>query len=376
VTIEIRQHTPGEDLTDFIKVPHRVYADDPNWVAPLDFMIREQLTPGKNPFFEHAQVALFTARKRGELVGRISAQIDHEQLKRWQDGLGFFGFCDTIDDPEVGRALMSSVEHWLRERGMSHVRGPMSLSINEELGTLVEGFDSSPMLMMAHHRPYQGAIIEAAGLEKVKDLFAFRYDVQDLPPRAQKAYQEIGALPEVKLRTVDRKNFDAELKMVLEIQDDAWRHNWGHVSLTEGEIKSAVDTLKLIIEDELAIFAEIDGKPAGMAIALPNLNEAIKGLDGKLVPFGWAKLLWRLKVRRPKTARLVLLGIKAEYRSVRRYGALALALVAEIQRRGRAIGVEWGELSWTLEDNAPVNLLIRSVRGKVYRRYRLYQKAL
>lgn len=376
MTIEIRQHVPGADLNDFMRVPFGVYASDPRWVPPLDLMVRDQLTPGKNPFFEHAQVALFTARKAGRLVGRISAQIDAEHQRRWNDGVGFFGFFDTIDDPEVGRALMASAEHWLKSRGATRVRGPLSLSINEEVGLLVDGFDSAPMLMMPHHRPYQGAIVEACGLQKAKDLFAFRYDVEDLPPRAARAHQEMCALPELKLRTLNRKKLDEELAMALKIQDEAWRDNWGHVSLTPAEGQAAIATLKLVLEQELAVFAEIDGQPAGMAFALPNLNEAIGDLGGKLFPLGWLKLLYRVKVKHLKTARLVLLGIKPEYRAQRRYGGLALAMVAEIQRRGRRLGVEWGELSWTLEDNAPVNLLIRSMRGRVYRRYRLYERSL
>jgi GNAT superfamily N-acetyltransferase len=376
MTIEIKQHAPGRDLEDFIRVPHVVFGGDKSWVAPLDFMVKEQLSPKKNAFFEHAEVTLFTAWKDGKLAGRISAQVDREHQKRWNDGVGFFGFFDTIDDPEVGKALLAAAEKWVRERGMTKLRGPMSLSINEEVGVLVEGFDTPPMVMMSHHKPHQGGIAEACGLEKVKDLYCWRYDVEELPPRALKAHQEILALPEVKLRTIDTKNLEPELQLVLDIQDDAWRENWGHVSLTPTEAKKAVEALKLVIQPELGILAEIDGKPAAMCIALPNLNEAARDLGGKLFPLGWAKLLYRLKVQTPKTARLCLLGIKKEYRNVRRYGALSLAMVAEIQTRGRKLGVEWGELSWTLEDNAPVNLLIRSMRGKLYKKYRVYEKAI
>jgi hypothetical protein len=376
MAIEIRQHVPGRDLSDFIRVPHRIFAGDPVWIPPLDFMVREQLTPGKNPFFEHADVVLFTAHRNGELVGRISAQIDKAHQSRWNDAVGFFGFFDTIDDPEVAHALITQAKNWLRARGMTRIRGPLSLSINEEVGNLVEGFDLPAMLLMGHHKRYQGTLIEGCGLTKVKDFFAWRYQVTDLPPRAQKARDEVRSFPEVKLRTINRKRLGEELTQMLEIQDDAWRSNWGHVSMTAAEGKAAVDTLKLIIEPELAIFAEINGQAAGMAIAVPNLNEAIADLHGKLAPLGWAKLLYRLKVKRPKTARLILLGIKQEFRGVRRYGALALALVAEIQTRGRALGIEWGELSWTLEDNTPVNLLIRSVRGDLYKKYRLYETTL
>jgi hypothetical protein len=259
---------------------------------------------------------------------------------------------------------------------LRRMRGPLSLSINEEVGLLVEGFDTPPMVMMSHSRPYQGALVEACGLEKVKDLLAWRYVVTDLPPRAVKAREEIAKLPEVRLRTAHMKNLDAELPLLLAIQDDAWRENWGHVSLTPREIRAATDMLKLILNEQLAIIAEIDGEAAGMCIALPNLNEAIADLGGKVFPLGWAKLLWRVKVAHPKTARLCLLGIKQQYRHVKRYGALSLAMIAEISVRGRAIGIEWGELSWTLEDNYPVNLAIKVMKGELYKRYRLYEKAI
>lgn len=376
MSVEIRQHTPGKDLNDFIRAGHVVFAGDPHWVAPLDMMIRDQLSPRKNPFFEHGEGTLFTAWKAGELVGRISAQLDQEHLKRYGDATGFFGFFDTIDDPEVARALLDAAAKWLKEHGLRRMRGPLSLSINEEVGLLVEGFDTPPMVMMSHSRPYQGALVEGAGLERVKDLLAWRYVVGDLPPRAAKAHAEIAKLPEVTLRPANRKDLDNELRIVLEIQDDAWRENWGHVSLTPREIKAATDMLKLVIHEDLAIMAEIDGEAAGMCIALPNLNEAIRDLDGKLLPIGWAKLLWRLKVAHPKTARLCLLGIKKQYRNIKRYGGLSLAMIAEISTRGRKIGIEWGELSWTLEDNVPVNLAIKVMKGELYKRYRVYEKAL
>jgi hypothetical protein len=228
------------------------------------------------------------------------------------------------------------------------------------------------MLLMSHSRAYQGALAEACGLVKAKDLLAWKYRVDELPPRAAKAAEQVAALPEVKIRT----GRTSELNTILDIQDDAWRENWGHVSLTPNEIKGAASALSMIIDERLAILAEIDGEPAGMCIALPNLNEAIRDLDGKLVPFGWAKLLWRLKVQRTKTARLCLLGIKEKYRGVKRYGALSLAMIAEISRRGRDLGIEWGELSWTLEDNAPVNLAIKVMKGELYKRYRVYEKPL
>ncbi|MET0385657.1 MAG: hypothetical protein ABW321_06845 [Polyangiales bacterium] len=375
-SIEIRQHQPGKDLEDFIRVPHMLLAGDPAFVPQLDMMVRGQLTPKQNPFFAHADVALFTAYRGGKLVGRISAQIDHEHQARYADAVGFFGYFDTIDDREVAQALLDTARRWLADRGMKRMRGPLSMSINEEVGVLVEGFETPAALLMGHHTRYQAGLIEASGFTKIKDVLAWRYRVTELPERARKARAEVAAMPEVRLRIVDKTRFDEEMAHVLAIQDDAWHDNWGHVSLTAAEGKALIQALKLLIEPELAIFAEINGEVAAMALALPNLPEAVADLGGKLLPFGWAKLLYRLRVQKLKSARLFLLGIRKQYRTQRRYGGLALALVAEIQERGRRIGMEWGELSWTLEDNTPVNLLIRTMRGEAYKKYRVFERAI
>ena len=376
MAIEIRQHEPGKDLKDFMRVPHLVLANDPTWIAPLNMLVKEQLTPAKNPFFEHADVALFTAWKDGQLVGRISAQIDREHLKKHQDGTGFFGFFDTTDDAEVGQALVDAAAGFLRERGMKRMRGPLSLSINEETGMLVDGFDYPPMMMCPHHARYQRAIAESAGLSKEMDLFGWRYVVEELPRRVVRAHEAVTALPEVQIRTLDKKNVDAELKQVLEVWDDAWKDNWAHVSMTEAEVKAFVDTMKLIIEEQLSLIAEIDGEPAAICFAAPNLNEAARDLGGKLSPMGVAKLAWRMLIKKPRTARLILLGVKEKFRVQRKYGYLPMAMVYEIKTRGEKLGYEWGELGWTLESNAPVNVMIRAMGCKPYKTYRVFEKTL
>jgi hypothetical protein len=376
MSIEITEHRPGRDIAPFVRFPHELFADEPAWVPPLDKFAYAQLTPKQNPFFDHADVALFTASRGGRVVGRISAQIDGEHQHKWQDGAGFFGFFDTIDDADVGVALMHKAEDWLRARGVQRMRGPFSLSINEEVGTLVDGFDAPPMVMMGHHKPYQGSIIEAAGLAKIKDLYAWRYDIGEVPARAQQARKLVEAMPEVKIRVIDPKRIEHEMTQVIAIQDDAWKENWGHVSLTHKEGQALLKQFKALLQPEMAVVAEIGGEIVGMAIAIPNLNEAISDLGGRLFPFGWLKLLRRMHFSRPKTARMCLLGIKHSIRSKQLYAPLALALIAEVQSRARGIGVEMAELSWTLEDNHPVNAVIRAVRGKIYKRYRLYEKEL
>jgi hypothetical protein len=377
MAIQIRRIVPGvDDVRPFLDVAHEVYRGDRNWVAPLDFDMKERLDPKKNPFFEHAEAMYFVAERDGQRVGRVTAQIDREHLKRYEDGAGFFGFIDTVEDPAVCSALLDAAAAYLRERGMKTVRGPLSFNINEEAGVLVEGFDTPPMILMPHHRAYQGGLIESAGLSKVKDLFAWRYAVGEVPDRARKAHEEMMKEPSLRIRTVDTSQMEREVQTVMGIFNDAWQDNWGFVPLTQSELKKTARDLKLILKPDLALIAEIDGEPAAVSIAVPNLNEAIRDFDGKLLPFGFAKLLWRLKVKGVKTARLMILGIRKKFRVQRKWAPLSIALYVEMNKRGAALGMTWAELSWTLEDNGPVNVGIRMMGAKIYKRYRVYERAL
>lgn len=376
MSVEIKQHQPGKDLKDFIQVAFEVYRDDPAWVPPLHMEITDRLTPEKNPFFEHAEVALFTAWKDGKAVGRISAQIDHEHLRIHEDNAGFFGFFDTVDDQEVASALLAAAEDWLAGRGMTVMRGPFSLSINEETGLLVEGFDSPPTIMSPHHRSYQGALAEAAGLQKVKDCYGWKHEVVPATARAQRAWEAITSLPEVRFRSVSPRNLKKEVRDILDVFNDAWQHNWGFVPATDAEAKKMAADLQLILDKELSFFAEIDGQPVAICVCLPNLNEVIFDFGGKLNPVTVGKLIWRLKIRRPKSARLMLLGIRTDLRGKKRYAPLAMAVIAELVRRGLKQGYEWAELGWTLEDNRLINAAIRSMGATIYKRYRLFEKPI
>ena len=212
--IEIRIHLPGDDVSPFVEAGKELFRGDPAFIAPLDFELKERLDPAKNPFFLRAEVILFTAWRRGRCVGRCSAQIDREHLKLWKDDTGFFGFFDTIDDDEVGRALIDAAASWLKTRGMKRMLGPMSLYVNEEVGVLVEGFEHPPVFLMAHSRRWQGSVAEAAGLVKERDLLAWRYEKGPFPPRVQQAWEGIKKLPEVKLRNIDKKNIEREIRGV------------------------------------------------------------------------------------------------------------------------------------------------------------------
>ena len=376
MAVQIRQHRPGKDLDDFVSFHHELYRDDPAWVPPLNMEIRERLSPGRNPFFEHAEATLFTAWEGARMVGRISAQIDHEHLRIHQDETGFFGFFDTVDDPRVAQALVDAAAEWLALRGMRRMRGPFNLSINEEMGLLVDGFEHPPFLMTPHALPHQGPLAEATGLEKVMDLYHWRYVSGEIPKRALRAHEQIRSLPEVRFRRVDKSRMRSEVDTLLEIFNDAWSDNWGFVPATPAETRKMASDLKMILDPDLAFFVEIHGRPMGLCVALPNLNEATHDLRGALAPFGLFKLLWRLKVKRPSSARLMLLGIRRELRGVKRYGALSTAMYAELAQKGAAKGYTWGELSWTLETNRPVNLGIRAMGGEVYKTYRMYEKPI
>src|SRR5262245_45307746 len=214
MTVEVRQARLGGKLREFLDVVDYIYRDDPSYVRPLDLMVKDQLSK-KNPFFQHGEGTTFTAHRNGWCVGRCTAQIDRLHLDRYKDDVGFFGFFDTVDDEEVAKVLLEAARQWLRSRGMKHIRGPLSLCINEEAGCLIEGFDTPPMFLMPHHRPYQGGLIEKAGLPKVKDLYAWRYEVGEIPERVRKATQEIEKLPEVSARHVDPKNMERDVRMVM-----------------------------------------------------------------------------------------------------------------------------------------------------------------
>jgi hypothetical protein len=376
MAIRILEHRPGEDLDAFLRVPELLYKGDPGFVMPLYMEQRDRLTPSKNPFFQHAEATYFTAYLDGQLAGRISAQIDREHLSRYADGCGFYGFFDTVNDGRIAKALIDAASSWLRSRGMQRMRGPFSLSINEECGTLVEGQAEPSMIMMPYHRPYQDALTQGAGLTKCKDLYGWKYVVGDIPKRALAAYEEVRAMPEVVIRSVRLSNIQSELRLLMEVFNDAWSENFHFVPMTEAELTKMAQDMRLLIDEQIARVAEVNGRAAAVALSIPNLNEATHDLNGKLFPLGLPKLIYRLKIKRPKSARLILLGVKKEIRTKKRYGGLSTALYVEMAKRGAQVGYEWGELGWTVEDNRPVNLAIKMMGGQLYKRYRIYEKAL
>jgi GNAT superfamily N-acetyltransferase len=378
MAIELRELRAGDKKTlkDFLNVVDAVYKDSPYYVRPLDFDVSDRLDHQKNPFFQHADGTAWVAYRDGTPVGRVSAQVDREHLRVHKDDAGMFGFLDTLDDPEIAKALLAEAEAWAKARGMKRLRGPMSLSINEEMGCLVEGFDDPPMALMTYHNRYQGGLIEQAGYAKLKDVYSWKYDVGEVPPRAQRAHDEIAAMPEVTTRLADPSRMESELRVIMDIFNDAWSDNWGFVPVTEAELVKMGKDMGMILMPEITRVTSIHGEPAAVAVGIPNVNEVIRDLDGQLFPFGFVKLLWRLKVQGPKSGRLLILGIRKKWRHVRRYAGLSAYLYVEMNRSAHLLGMTSSELGWTLEDNAAINAGIRLMGGRIEKRYRVYEKQL
>ena len=364
-------------LKAFLDLPFRLYRHDPNWVAPLYLERHEHLDRKKNPYFRHADAELFLAMRGTEPVGRISAQLCRLRSERYKDGVGQFGFLEAEDDPEVFAALVDAASHWLKQRGMTRIQGPFSFSINDETGLLIDGFDTPPSMMMGHALPYYGPRLDALGFTKAKDVIAyFATDSGELPRAARGAYEKAMANKDVVLRPLDKKKLMQELRIVVDIANDAWSDNWGFVPWTEEEMTALGNNLKMLVTGDYIAIAEYRGEPVAMAITLPNINEWIAGLDGKLLPFGWAKLAWHLLARPPQSIRMPLMGVRKAYHGTSIGAVLGMAVIARVRNYHVARGTKQGELSWILEDNMAMRRMIESFGAKPYKTYRIYEKAM
>lgn len=376
-SISVRPVISKEDRKKFLAVPFGLYKDDPNWVPQINLERMLHITPSSNPFFQHAEVQLFLAERQGQVVGRISAQIDRLYLDRYQDATGHFGFIEAPDDPEVFSALLTMAEQWLKARGMKWVRGPFSFSINDETGLLIDGFDYPPNIMMGHAKPYYQSHIERLGYSKAKDVIAYYLDDRgDLPKGMAATYRRAMSSPRIKVRNINKRDLHNELETVLGIHTDAWSSNWGFVPITKEEIEDLGNVLKWLIKEEYVAIAEYDGEPVAMAVSLPNINEWIKDLDGRLSAAGIAKILWRLSTQAPKSIRLVLMGVRKKYHGTLVGSSLALAVIETVRRYHINQGTTSGELSWILEDNWPVRHIIEALGAKPYKTYRVFEKDL
>lgn len=366
--------TSRAEIRAFLDLPRRLYAGDPHWIAPLAFEQKQRVF-GDNPFFEHAQARAWLAVRDGEPVGRITAQIDRLHEEHHGERVGYFGMLEAEGDQAVVDALLDTAERWLWDRDAVSVRGPFNLSINEETGLLVEGFDRPPFVMMGHARPGMGRSLEAAGYGKARDLYTYTVKPDfDTPPLMARLVAREGA--RVRVRPFERRRAAAEFELLRDIFNDAWSRNWGFVPFTRAEFADMAKLLAVLVPADYIRIAEVDGRPAAFIVVLPNINEAARDLDGRLLPLGWARLLWRLKVRSPATARVPLMGVRREYQQTRLGPALAFMVIEAVREAVVRRGVETVEMGWILEDNAGMRSIIEAIGGRHYKTYRVFEKRL
>jgi len=376
MTIEIVPVTDKAMLRRFIRVPFAVHEHDSAWAPPLLMEREEAFSPKHNPFLRRAEVRFWLARRDGRDVGRITAQIDPLAQRSSNGRVGHFGCLSVEDNPEVFAALLNTAEDFLRSRGVTHVQGPFSLSINEETGLLVEGFETPPMLLMGHDPVYAAARLEALGYRKEKDVYAYLLDMETPLSSSARRMLERPLPASVTMRRLNFKDYSNEIRRIVDIYNDAWSGNWGFVPLTEPEGEAMAKQMRMLLDDRLVWFAEADGQAVAFIVALPNINEAVRDLNGRLFPFGWAKLLWRLKMRRVKSARVPLMGMRRSLSGTLIGSAIPLQLIGSVLPANAAFGFRWIELSWILEDNLPMRRILERLGARAYKTYRVYGKGL
>ncbi|WBX82612.1 N-acetyltransferase [Sphingosinicella microcystinivorans] len=378
-SIEIRPVATPADRKVFVDLPWTLYAHDPNWVPPLKSEVHGLIGGVKsNPWFEHAEAAFWLACRDGKPVGRISAQVDQLVLKHMGAGTGQFGMFECIDDADVAKALLDTAETWLKAKGMTRSLGPLSLSIWDEPGLLVDGFDLPPTVMMGHHLPYCAPLIEARGYAGVKDLHTYELPIEaGFPPAVGRIVAAAEKSSRIRMRNVNKSRFDAEAALILDILNDAWSDNWGFVPLTPSEVAYVGKKLKPIVFEDLIRICEVDGEPVAFMITLPDVNELTADLDGKLLPFGWAKLLWRLRKPKVRRMRVPLMGVRKTLQGSRLASFMAFLMIEHIRRAAVArYGATQGEIGWILDDNGPMKSIADVIESKITKTYRVYEKAL
>jgi hypothetical protein len=376
MTVEIVEVEDKAMLRRFIRVPFLVHKDDKIWIPPLLTEREEAFTPAKNEFLRRSEVKFWIARRDGRDIGRISAQIDPLAQKEGQDPIGHFGCLSAINDRAVFTALFKAAEDFLRGRGVKHVQGPFTLSINEETGLLIDGFDTPPMMMMGHDPVYEAAQVEAMGYQGEGDVLAYLLDMHAPLSRSASNMLNRPLASGVTMRKLNLKNYDGEIRTLVDIFNDAWSGNEGFVPMTEEETSELGTRLKLLLDERLVWFAEMNGEAVAFIVTLPNINEAIRDLKGRLFPFGVVKLLWRLKVKGLKSARVPLMGVRRKLAGTVIGSALPLQLIGAIWPGVIKLGFRWVELSWILESNRPMRSILERLGATSYKTYRIYGKAL
>ena len=380
--INIRPVSTKADKQAFVDLPFRLYADDPNWVPPLKSDVMATITPGKNPWFEHGEAQLFLAEWKGQIVGRISAHLDFLALAQPPEqgmgpGVGNWGFFEA-EDAEVAKILIETAESWLRDKKMVRALGPLSLSIWEEPGLLVQGHDHPPTILMGHHNPAYGDWIEAAGYAGVKDLYTYHIPIDvPFPPLVQRIVATGERNERIVIRKVNKANFDAEAAIILSILNDAWSGNWGFVPITDAEVAHTGKQLKPIVFNDLIRIAEVDGEPVAFMMTWPDINEKIGTFGGSLFLFNWAKLLWWLRAPKVRSMRVPLMGVVKKFQATRLASQLAFMMVTYIRDASTTkFGASRGEFGWVLDDNGPMRSVGEAMNGEINKVYRIYEKPL
>ncbi len=366
----VRAVRSRRDLGRFIRFPWRIYARDPNWVAPLLVERKAFLDRRKNAFFGHSDAELFLAERGGEVVGRIAAIENRRHLETYADGTGFFGFFECVDDREVAQTLVARAADWVRGRGLGRLRGPMSFTINDECGLLVDAFDRAPVLLMSYNPPYYRTLLEGAGFVKAQDLFAYRMDVPERVPDRLAAAAAAVAARGIVVRKLDFARFDEEVERVHRIHSRAWAENWGAVPLTVAEMRALAAELKPLADRDLVFLAEEAGEPVGVSVTVPDIHQALRLAHGRLLPFGLLRILW--KKRRIDAVRVLIMGVLPGHR----FRGVDAAMYARTMEEARRKGYRWGEMSWVLESNPAMCRIVERLGAERYKTYRIYDLEL
>ncbi len=364
----------ASDWAQYHQLCRELYGSDGAWIEPLHQTVRARWRP-KNPWFQWGSGMFWLARRSGRVVGSISAQIDQRLANADAGGVGYFGQFECVDDPDVAKALVEQASDWLQKQGAHWIKGPFDLHINESCGLLVKGFDTPPMLMMPHHRPYYAKLLEAAGLEPEMRLLAYRVEPNfDAPKAMQRLQKRQGAL--LRTRRLDLSRYGDEIALLRCLFNDAWRSNWGFVPFSRKEFQAVGRELRPILKTAYTSIAMLDNKPVGFLIALPNINELIADFNGKLLPSNWIKLLWRLKRGLNTTARVPLMGVQSQFHGSSMGALIAFSMIDAVRWPLHENGIREVEMSWILETNAGMNGLIKAMGGDCYKEYQMYRRIL
>jgi hypothetical protein len=376
-SVSIRPVRTRSELKRFVKVPFGLHRESEQWVPPLIFERMQFLDRKKNPWFEHGEAEYFLAERDGEPVGRISAHVDH----RWDEYQGgrdaMFGFFEAEEDPEVVRALFDAATGWALARARERLLGPMDFTTNDEIGILIEGFERKPMILEPWHPPYYQRLIEAEGFGKAMDVLMWELRMGELKEgekfdpsiheAADKALRDEGIV----IRNMRKRDMANEVRRFMDVYNEAWGDNWGFVPITDAEVEFQAKNLKQVLDEEWTFMAEKDGEVVGAALTLPDINRVMAGLNGRLLPFGWAKFL--LGKRKIDRLRVFALGVKHDYRHT---GVAAGLYLEHIKMAAKPDKIKWGEMGWILETNKPMNRAMEGMGGKVVKKYRLYERSL